>query len=472
MISGSDGDAPLELYFRDDCVLGTGRRRIALDPDIKGRLIGRLLARHEEVKYLRRVTDLSPVDHLNLYLAEAVSSRLERGTYTAQDLAFAWYTIHDEITQIEMCTGSLPKDVPGRRPKWTRIPFLRQLQPPPRTEIEEVQIPDQQRELLGSVGTLFRNYSKPAIVNELRSLNNLRLEIEQSFFSKGFHDPRFDTRETSVHPLRFQRGSALTLHNRISAAVNNEVLQAWYQRSFAELWYLDNGPAATIFAFWEANHRALTNWNLRMSEGALMAEKPQADVPFIRTKASRIASAIARDGGGQGDNSDQARALNLWCEAVEHYEKLVQTYFSAGYESDYSFEQLASAHRRQDGSMLGAERLRELILGVPDHFLHYDPILARKMLPDETIALAIIRTHRLDVVSSLSPERVNFSNITDRLKNTVGQTRLTLGRQLLVATLPYLRSSQFQIAFLVRLLIQEGARAAENPSGYPYVRLI
>ena len=195
---------------------------------------------------------------------------------------------------------------------------------------------------------------------------------------------------------------------------------------------------------------------------------------------------------------EKAKALRKWNEVVGGYDKIVNARFSQKYTDDYARERLADIEETSDGEIKGAERIREHIFRLVNEG-GYAPILARKMLSDETIARAIIWNYKLDTQRPIDSAD-NLATLLWKLqlrKDTLLTTSNTLTetpasqtkkradlekgilqnkleihnakKQLIRSVLPYLRSSQFQVGDLLRFMIHEGVKSAER--GNPYLAL-
>lgn len=148
---------------------------------------------------------------------------------------------------------------------------------------------------------------------------------------------------------------------------------------------------------------------------------------------------------------EKAKALRKWNEVVTGevvtgYDKIIDARFSQKYGDEYTRERLADIEKTADGQIKGAERIREHIFRLVNEG-DYDPILARKMLSDQTLTKAIVWVYKID------------SSIVSNDDGTLS----------LEKTLPYLRSSQFQVGDLLRFVVHEGVKSAET--GNPYLAL-
>jgi len=180
--------------------------------------------------------------------------------------------------------------------------------------------------------------------------------------------------------------------------------------------------------------------------------------------------------------ADEAALASRWWRSVASaaiFDETLNTWFSATYESMFNATRLANAGFGAEGEVVGAELLRRLILGdyrSEVYYLRYEA-LARKMLPDRAIALAIAACFDIDLtlVRAADPD----GNITtgDRLLEFIraidenadtAMPDIDVGRirhveQLAVrALLPYIKMmTYYQVAELFRQIIDDGLRASD-----------
>lgn len=147
------------------------------------------------------------------------------------------------------------------------------------------------------------------------------------------------------------------------------------------------------------------------------------------------------------ENKEKAKALRVWIAVHDKYLVIIDSAFNQPHDSEFTRERIART-LEINKQIEGAERIREQIFRQTSPF-EYNAELARKMLPDETIAQAIIRTY------SILPDDPAIAGKS--------------GRDLLLATLPYVRNMQFRLGDLLRFAIHEGLKSAEK--GDPYLTL-
>lgn len=155
----------------------------------------------------------------------------------------------------------------------------------------------------------------------------------------------------------------------------------------------------------------------------------------------------AAQGEATPENKEKAKALRAWIKVHTEYKNVIDSSLNQPHDSEFTRERIARTSIVK-GQVEGAETIREQIFRQTNP-IDYDPTLARKMLSDEAIARAIIRTY----------------NILPTDLNIAGKK----GKDLLRATLPYVRNSQFKLGDMLRFVIHEGLKSAEK--GNPYLTL-
>lgn len=155
------------------------------------------------------------------------------------------------------------------------------------------------------------------------------------------------------------------------------------------------------------------------------------------------------------EKADRKRALEMWRAIMErdsggvlNYEKIIALGFAQkGDEARFTRDQLASVLETDEDQLAGAELIREHIFGVIDDEWDINPKnqeLAREILPDDEIAVAIIRTFNLDVKALGLPADADPQTVLKKL-------------------LPYLKNAnQFQVGDMMRFIVAQGLRGAEK----------
>ncbi len=176
---------------------------------------------------------------------------------------------------------------------------------------------------------------------------------------------------------------------------------------------------------------------------------------------------------------EQAKALRKYKEVAGGYGKIIDARYSQAHAEEFTRERLADTKERPDGQIEGAERIREHIFRIINP-IDYDPVLARKMLSDETIARAIIWMYKIDPETT-STKGTTLNQLLSDLKTTkdmIGENpedkdllkeKSDQEKEIIKLALPNLRSSQFKAGDLLRFMVHEGLKSAER--GNPYLEL-
>lgn len=331
---------------------------IKVDSRSASEIARRLLKRRQVAEDLREnEQNLTTVDRLTLRLTPEALSSIERGEFSKETLAVAYYMLHDELLQKAVSTAQLVRDRRGRFDRAIQnVPIIGRLARGPQTQLEAIQ-QGMSTEYTRRIG--FNEWDERRIEQDLRELNQLRLTTEYRLFERGFRNPLFDRVSTAIHPTEFTRKTGNRLHDMVvDELVGTEgvLTHRFGGRSFGDLW--QNEPETALQALFEANQRALTRFTGESAKTLLAEEKPRVNLSDIEAQAQRLEKP-ADEQELQRLQNEATTASTQFTEAQQALTRL-QEQHRTGREK---LPELASTHRQAQASFeRRQERLNNEIL--------------------------------------------------------------------------------------------------------------
>lgn len=265
---------------------------IRLDRGTANKVAERLLKRKQVAEELSKgERPLMNVDRLLRTLGPDAVRKFESGTATTQDVAVAWFVIHDEILQKGLAVAKLVQDNPGRFDRLKNVPLIGLLAQGPQTQLADIikRLSSEYTREIGFGAGPNEGWDPQRIENHLIGLNQLRLALEQSLFGRGFRDPLFDQVSTSIDPESFDAKTGNRLHDAIVKQLSDPegiLTQRFGGRTFLEVEQED--PVAAMQALFEAQQQALMDFCSEAAKNVLKGEKPEIDASKIEFEAIKL----------------------------------------------------------------------------------------------------------------------------------------------------------------------------------------
>ncbi|KKQ34767.1 MAG: hypothetical protein US51_C0028G0002 [Microgenomates group bacterium GW2011_GWA2_37_6] len=258
---------------------GTSKVEVKINPKTMAELLDRMKIKAKHAKSIQdRQGKLSPTD---TYLLDAgVIQRLESGQLTREDYIIALLDINDELSQKAFASGRLVREGKGRLSRRPPTVFDTYIGAPIRDSsyIQEARYTPSEA--------------------ELRSLNQLRIQLNESLFGKGFKDPLFDEINTSIYPARLLSESRHDVYSEIGRQVENIIAERVKAGTLPlgetpqNLWLTNRREMALVVR--EANHRALEQMTLDRAT-AILKSPPEISREAITDRVNALRQPPTRE---------------------------------------------------------------------------------------------------------------------------------------------------------------------------------
>lgn len=283
---GPGNETPPTKPLSESEVIGGGNPNKIVELDKRTRInIGRILkARQDIIKHVDPPQKLSTVDQIISELGDKIEN-IETGQITRQEIALAWYLIHDEIILKSADLGQFPSDEivpPGKRSKIESVmAFIKHKGPPQpttKTEMEGLAGDKQTSELAQLSGR-----EPEDIKEQLEFLNQTRIDIEKALYGKKVGS-------ISIQPLDLNKRSSNLLHGVLRQEVKRVMEQKHQGRNYEDLFR--EKPEVARQVMLEANTSALTRFADEIAKDFLLDKIPVTDVAAITAHAAELRKPI------------------------------------------------------------------------------------------------------------------------------------------------------------------------------------
>lgn len=266
-----------------DLIEGGSSKEVKINPKTMAELLDRMKVKAKHAKSIQdRQGKLSPTD---TYLLDAgVIQRLESGQLTREDYIIALLDINDELSQKAFALGKTVRDV--------RVSLIERLGGKSSTILEDLP------------GTPVKDSSYiqeiryTASEAELKRLNQLRMQLNESLFGRGFKDPLFDGINTSIFPGSLLAESRHDVYSEIGRQIENVIADRIKARTLnpgetpQNLWATNKREMALVIR--EANHRALEQMTLDRAT-AILSSPPEISKAAITARAAKLRNPPTRE---------------------------------------------------------------------------------------------------------------------------------------------------------------------------------
>lgn len=298
---------------------GTSKVEVKINPKTMAELLDRMKIKAKHAKSIQdRQGELSPTD--TYLLRTDVIQRLESGQLTREDYIIALLDINDELSQKASVAGKLVSETKGSILR--HIPIVGIIAARPETRFENVR----------SVPTDKSSYAKEvgytSTEAELTQLNDLRIQLNESLFGKGFRDPLFDEINTSIYPSRLLAESRHDVYREIGRQIENIIAERVKVGTLPlgetpqNLWATNRREMALVVR--EANHRALEQMTLDKAT-AILKSPPEISRQAITDRANALKQAPTREELAALEDA-KTKAEAEQAEAQQKYDVLKQEY--------------------------------------------------------------------------------------------------------------------------------------------------
>lgn len=289
---------------------GTSKVEVKINPKTMAELLDRMKIKAKHAKSIQdRQGELSPTD---TYLLRAeVIQRLESGQLTREDYVIALLDINDELSQKAFASGRLVREERGRRvSRGPSTAFETHPGAPIRDSsyIQEVRYTPSEAELL--------------------TLNQLRIQLNESLFGKGFKDPLFGEINTSIYPARLLTESRHDVYSEIGRQIENIIAERVKVGTLPlgetpqNLWATNRREMALVVR--EANHRALEQMTLDRAT-SILKSPPEISRQAITERSNALKEAPTREELAALEDA-KTKAEAEQAEAQQKYDVLNQEY--------------------------------------------------------------------------------------------------------------------------------------------------
>lgn len=164
---------------------------------------------------------------------------------------------------------------------------------------------------------------------------------------------------------------------------------------------------AQILAAKVKRDKADKDLNDATSERTLLGEAASVNGSILNLKEKVKKIQTELDGTPDDGDKQKKSALLLWHDVLDpaNYERILDTVFSQDEDGEYQHHILADANLDPSGQIIGAERLRQLILEESSPGKGYSTeeqkAIGRDMISDEAIARTIIKEFRVDLLQEI-----------------------------------------------------------------------
>lgn len=271
-------EGPKESSFRDE---GSNLRAVTLDQDIRDLIANKLFHRVDALTNgsTKENQPRSTIERALGTHGESLIKKLEGGeALTRDEIALAWYAIRDEMILKAGAGGKIITETitPEKRAWLKNIPVLKLFHGEKQVDTT----------LATGDHRLGNDLTKDQAIHdsELTELNNLRIDMEQSFFPGGIEDPLWGRDFASSAP--FALGEGKTGHKMLDRIVENtkDIMARKHEgKPFDQLWR--ENPTAALEVMHEATQIGYTEF---ASQSALEILKNEGPAKTIQEQGSTI----------------------------------------------------------------------------------------------------------------------------------------------------------------------------------------
>lgn len=261
---------------QSEIIHGGEEKEIDIAPVVLDQLVKRLRDRVFVTNNLINEGNYKPSVVEEFLLNSPALKNLESGDISKEDLAVLWIAVRDELLQKMMASTSLLDEQLETTSKGL---FRKTTQQEITSEIQDagsVVTTDYTREIS------YNSMSLEYIENDLKELNNLRIELEQSIYGQPLTEVFYGDLALSLHPEGIKR-SGQRLNDKVIDQLEKILVERHEGTPYHLLW--QENPQAAQIALLEANERALPILASERAREILMKKTPDVDIDLIEQQA-------------------------------------------------------------------------------------------------------------------------------------------------------------------------------------------
>lgn len=294
---------------------GDPNLEINLDPRAKQAIIDRLTNRHRKALENQRSKPPTVID--KMVLRTGFLDSLKAGNLTAEDVALAWCELRVEQLSKQVAASAMIQRKPATFEGLRNSPLLGRFVGSSQTEIQNWIHPGGRpvtdAEFNGYVASLgYSTFGETEVIHDLENLDQLRIQLEKSFYRNGFRNPLIDRAVNAVRGRPLNRDIAYgavredalsksgheyydSLNSGIQAEIAKRIEAGYITPGTTYIDLLNNDPLQAAHVEHAGIQYALSEKARTYALEIVKGEGYQADAAVIRQRATELRTPPTRE---------------------------------------------------------------------------------------------------------------------------------------------------------------------------------